>query len=106
MVVIVRAAIIWVPLVGRAPVQPPEPVQPVALVELQVSVVVPPLAIVVGAALIEAVGIAVDAGGSPPPPQAINNSKALIGSTGTGNLLRKCMKSRLVKPTTQKNQNT
>jgi hypothetical protein len=44
----VSAAVLWLPLVGNAPLQPPEAAHAVALVELQVSVEVPPLAIVVG----------------------------------------------------------
>ena len=56
---VVRAAIIWLPLGDKAPVQPFEPVQPVALVELHVRVVVPPLSTVVGAALIDATGTGV-----------------------------------------------
>jgi len=46
----VSALVICVPLVANVPVQPPEAVQPVAFVELQVNVEVPPLATLVGVA--------------------------------------------------------
>jgi hypothetical protein len=52
----VSAPVDWVPLVASAPVQPPEAVQDVALVELQVSVDEPPTATTVGLALRVAVG--------------------------------------------------
>ena len=55
-VLVVRAAVIWLPLGDKAPVQPSEPVQAVALVEVHVRVVVPPLPTVVAAALIDATG--------------------------------------------------
>ena len=51
------APVDWLPPVAFAPANvPPEAVQEVALVELQVSVEVPPLAIVVGFAVSVAVG--------------------------------------------------
>jgi hypothetical protein len=50
-VVALSAPVDWLPLVARAPLQPPLAVQPVALVELQVSVADSPLAIEAGAAL-------------------------------------------------------
>src|ERR1700722_18883789 len=53
---IVIAPVLCVPFVALLPLQPPEAVQEVALVELQVSVDVPPLAIEVGAAPRDAVG--------------------------------------------------
>ncbi len=55
-VVAARAALTSDPLVVLAPLQPPEAVQLVALVELQVSVDVPPLATLVGFALKVTVG--------------------------------------------------
>jgi hypothetical protein len=55
-VVAVRVPVLWVPLAVFVPVQPPEAVQEVALVELQVSVEDPPLAIDVGFAVSVAVG--------------------------------------------------
>jgi hypothetical protein len=45
---IVREPVLWVPLVGLVPLQLPEAVHEVALVELHVSVEVPPLATEVG----------------------------------------------------------
>lgn len=47
----VRSPVRKVPLVGSAPLQPPEAAQPVALVELQVNVVVPLYLTVLGVAL-------------------------------------------------------
>jgi len=56
-VVVVKAPVLWLPLVAFAPANvPPVALHDVALVELQVSVDVPPLAIVVGFA----VSVAVD----------------------------------------------
>ena len=52
----VNAPVLRVPLVATAPVQPPEALQDVALVELQVNVVLAPLEIEVEAADSEAVG--------------------------------------------------
>ena len=49
----------WEPLVPRVPVQPPEAVHEVALVELQLRVELPPNATVVGLALKLAVGAGV-----------------------------------------------
>ena len=46
----------WEPLVPRVPVQPPEAVHEVALVELQLRVELPPNATVVGLALKLTVG--------------------------------------------------
>ena len=54
--VALSAPVDWLPLVALAPVQPPEAVQLVALVELQVSVEDAPLAIEAGAAEIVTVG--------------------------------------------------
>ena len=51
-----RAPVLSVPLVAFVPLQPPEAVHEVALVELHVRVDVPPLGSVVGAALRAAVG--------------------------------------------------
>jgi hypothetical protein len=63
------------PLVASAPDQPPEAVQAVALLEDQVNVDVPPLATLVGLALIETVGAAgaetltvADCDAEPPAP--------------------------------------
>ncbi len=80
-VVAERAAVTCVPPVALAPLQPPEALQDVASVELQVNVEVPPLPSVVGAALMEAVGCggALGLGETPPPPQATSSSAAMRG---------------------------
>ena len=70
------APIVRVPLGCSAPLHPPVAVQVVALVEVHVRVADLPLAIELGAALIDAVG-----GGDevldplPPPPQAATSSE-------------------------------
>ena len=51
-VVLVRAPVDQVPLVGTLPCQPPEAVQAVASADFQVRVELPPLPMVVGAAVI------------------------------------------------------
>ena len=56
LVVAAIAPVDWLPLVAFAPAQPFEAVQPVALVELQVSVEDAPFAIEAGAAEIVTVG--------------------------------------------------
>jgi hypothetical protein len=69
-----------VPLVAFVPLQPPEAVQDVALVELQVNVEDPPLVVVVGLAVRMAVGtglvvtVTVAAAGVlvPPAPVQVN----------------------------------
>jgi hypothetical protein len=72
----VSAPIVRVPLGCSAPLHPPVAVQAVALVEVHVRVDDLPLAIELGAALIDAVG-----GGDevpdplPPPPQAASSSE-------------------------------
>ena len=75
----VSAPVDWLPLVAFAPANvPPEAVHEVALVELQVSVDVPPLAIVVRIAVRVAVGmvpivtVAVAAVLVPPAPVQVN----------------------------------
>jgi hypothetical protein len=71
-VVVVSAPVLCVPLAAFAPLQPPEAVHAVALVELHVSVEAPPLATTVGFAAIVAVGTmltsTVDTGLVPPAP--------------------------------------
>ena len=52
-VVLVRAPVAQVPLVGTLPCQPPEAMQAVASADFQVSVELPPLLTVVGAAINE-----------------------------------------------------
>ena len=56
LVLAVSGGVLSVPLVGRAPLQPPEAVQLVAFVELQVSVDALPLTTLVGLALSATVG--------------------------------------------------
>ncbi len=58
-VVVVRAEVVWVPLVGSLPVQPPEALQEVAFVEDQVRVDVAPFATVLGLAEIVTAGAGV-----------------------------------------------
>lgn len=70
---------------GNAPLQPPDALQEVALVELHVNVESSPLLIVVRAALTDAVGTALTGDGLPPPPQAANNSAAPSARTGLKN---------------------
>lgn len=79
---VVSAAVFCVPLVASVPVQPPEAVQDVALVELQVSTEVPPLAIADGAALKLTVGttgvdetVTVAVTGSLVPPAPVQTSE-------------------------------
>jgi len=75
-VVIVSAPVLRLPLVGVEPLQPPEAVHEVAPVELQVSVVEPPLPMLVLAALSDAVA-AVERELPPdePPPQPDSSAK-------------------------------
>jgi hypothetical protein len=81
-VFVVSAAVFCVPLVASVPVQPPEAVQDVALVELQVSTELPPLAIADGAALKLTVGttgvdetVTVAVTGSLVPPAPVQTSE-------------------------------
>jgi hypothetical protein len=55
-VVALRAPVAFVPLAVREPVQPPDAVQDVALVEAQVNVELPPRATLLGPALKETLG--------------------------------------------------
>ena len=69
------APIVRVPLGCSAPLHPPEAVQVVAFVELHVNVEDLPLAIELGAALIDAVGAGDEVfDPPPPPPQAASSS--------------------------------
>ena len=81
----VSAPVDWLPLVAFAPANvPPVAVQEVALVELQVSVDVPPPAIVAGFAVSVAVGlgaivtVAVAAVLVPPVPVQVSEYAALV----------------------------
>ena len=76
-VVAVSGAIVLVPLGCSAPLQPPEAVQAVALVDFHVNVEDLPLAMGSGEALIDAVGaggVVVGDAPPPPPPQAASSS--------------------------------
>lgn len=74
LVVAARAAVLCDPAVGSLPAQPPEAVQVVAFVDVQVKVEVPPLATVLGLAVIDTVGagavtvIVADCAAEPPAP--------------------------------------
>jgi hypothetical protein len=91
--VALSAAVTTLPPVDCAPLQAPDAVQAVALVEDQVSVVVPPVVTLVGLALSETVGAAaggVDEGGVleeppelPPPEQAASSRPALSAAPAT-----------------------
>ena len=79
----VRAPVLAVPLVVLVPLQPPEAVHEVALVELHVKLAAPPLSTTV----VDALSTAVGAGGTgvagvdPEPPQATNaNAAALVNA--------------------------
>ena len=65
------------PLAVLVPDQPPEAVQAVALVELQVSVVPPPATTAVGLAVREAVGAGVVGGGVLPPPASLLHADSI-----------------------------
>lgn len=71
--VAVSAPVLCLPEVGSDPLQPPEALQLLALVELQLSVEDAPLATTVGEALIDAVA-ADDEPCLLPPPQAASSS--------------------------------
>jgi hypothetical protein len=97
----VNAPVLWLPLVGFAPAKvPPVAVHDVALVEFHVSVDVPPLAIVVGLAVSDAVGAGgfgggfVVAGADPDPPQAASSSAAPMVITGPRQRIRVLSNSR------------
>src|SRR4051794_2285814 len=65
------------PLAAFAPAHPPEAVQPVALLALQVSVVLPPETTLVGAALSVTTGMGmVPGGGVPPPPASLPQAES------------------------------
>jgi hypothetical protein len=87
---VVKAPVLWVPLVANAPLQPPDAVHDVALVELQVNVEDSPLVTAVGAAAIDAVagGGAVTTGTDPDPPQAARSSAAPVVITGAKQRIR------------------
>src|SRR5690349_1211099 len=57
---VVRAPVLWLPDVAFVPLQPPDAVHEVALVEDQLSVLLPPLTTDVGDAAMETVGTGVE----------------------------------------------
>jgi hypothetical protein len=77
--------VLEVPEVCWAPVQAPDAVQAVALVELQVRVAEPPAVMLVGATLMLTVGSGVAGGvgvpSPPPPPQAACPSKTIAADS-------------------------
>jgi hypothetical protein len=95
---VVKAPVLRVPLVANAPVQPPEALHDVALVELQVSVAAPPLATVVDDAVIDAVGDGgtVVTGADPDPPQATSSSAPPSVNTGAKQRFRVFSNSRIM----------
>ena len=80
LVLAVSAAEFSVPLVAFAPVQPPEAVQDVALVLLQVSADIEPETTLVGLTLSVTVGAAGGAAEPPPPPQAASTIDSRAGA--------------------------
>jgi hypothetical protein len=91
LVVAVKPLVTCVPIVPKLPLQPPEAVQDVAFVELQVKVDVAPAATVVGFAVNSAVGaggvvgstvtVAIAAGLVPPAPLQVSE-KCVVAATG------------------------
>ena len=75
-----NAPLLWLPLVGKVPLQPPDAVQELALLEVQLNVEDPPASMVVG----DAVSVAVGEGGggtggvAEPPPHADSNIGPMI----------------------------
>jgi hypothetical protein len=67
-----NAPLLWLPLVGKVPLQSPDAAQEVALLEVQVNVEDAPALIVAGDAVSEAVGSGGGGGGGAlePPPHA------------------------------------
>jgi len=78
----VSAAVGCEPLAANVPLQPPEAVQEVALLDDQVNVVLPPDGTVLGLALIEAVGGALDRATvtdwDPEPPAPVQVSMYVV----------------------------
>ena len=80
---------LWVPLVANVPLQPPEAVQEVALVELQVNVDAAPLSTAVGAAVSDPVGSGETAAvGDLDPPHAARSSAATTATIGVNPRMR------------------
>jgi hypothetical protein len=87
-VVALSAPVVFDPVVAREPVQPPDAVQAVALVEVQVSVELPPLATLVGLALTETLGAGAetvtvtDCAAEPPAPVQVRVNVVLAVRAG------------------------
>jgi hypothetical protein len=83
-VAVLRAPVPWLPLVPRGPLQPPEAVHEVALVELHVNVAAPPAATTVGAAVNVTVGmgiiVTVLTRGTVVPPGPVQTSENDVGA--------------------------
>jgi hypothetical protein len=86
-VLAVRAPLDWEPLIALLPVQPPEAVQAVALLDTQLKVVLPPLVMVLGLALMLTVALGVlltvtvaDCAALPPLPVQLSVYVALAVS--------------------------
>jgi len=69
-----KGPVLRAPLVAKAPLQPPDPVHAVALVDVHVNVELALLATVVGAALMDTVGGGAATGLSLPPQDASNST--------------------------------
>jgi hypothetical protein len=84
LVVAVSAAVLNEPLVASLPLQPPDAVQELALVDVQVRVALPPLLTVLGLALRVTVGVGVvtvtvtDCDAEPPLPEQVNVYVSLV----------------------------
>ncbi len=70
----VSAAVVWLPLTARLPLQPPDAAHDVALMAFQASVVVPPLA------MAEGVAVRVTAGDGGWPVTAVTVTVAEFGA--------------------------
>jgi len=85
-VAVVSAPVDWLPLVGFAPLQPPDAVQLVASVELHVSVTEPPLTMLVGFVLRVTVGAGATVTvtlwlADPPAPEQVSE-KPVVAASG------------------------
>jgi len=88
-VVLLSAPELLLPLGASEPLQPPEPVHPVAFVELHVSVLVPPVPTEIGAAVKLAVGTILTETLAPwlIPPAPLHTSEKLVASVSDPVLL-------------------
>jgi hypothetical protein len=93
--VLLSAPVLWLPLVAKLPVQPPEAEQDVALVEDHVNVAEPPAPIVAVDAWRDAVGRA-GAGDEPPPPPPQADSAKAAANTRIESMMRMRLRGDLV----------